>query len=145
MIFAHAVVGIMPVDNSHFSWFWLLGSLAPDLDHLAVLLIKRIPLKKIADSMKFEEKYGLRYKTKYLHSIFGALVMTAPVAAISRPGALLFFAAYLIHLLWDWLDLDEKEYFYPFKIKIRGFLPIFSRPEKIFTLLLMAAAVWLYL
>ena len=87
--------------------------------------------------MRFEDKYNIRYKTKYGHSIFGAAMVTLPVLLISIEGALYFFVAYLIHLVLDWPDRDEKQYFYPFKKKIRGFLPIFSKPEIIFTILLL--------
>ena len=72
-----------------------------------------------------------------MHSIFGAVVTTIPVLFISREVALYYFVAYLIHLVLDWPDIDEKQYFYPFKKKIRGFLPIFSKPEIIFTILLL--------
>jgi len=53
--------------------------------------------------------------------------------------------AYLIHLLIDWIDIDEKFYLYPFKIKFNGFLPIWSRFEKIVTIILILVLVILYL
>lgn len=106
----------MPVNNSSFSWFWFIGSVIPDIDHLIVLYRHKIFSRgKIIDTIRFEDKYNLRYKTKYIHSIFGAIVMSLPILFISREGAFYFFIAYLIHLFLDWPDLDEKQYFYPFK------------------------------
>lgn len=135
MIFAHSIVGIMPVNNSEFSWFWFIGSVIPDIDHLFILYRYKIfSRKKIIDTMEFEDKYNLHYKTKYIHSIFGAIVMSLLILFISREGAFYFFIAYFIHLVLDWPDLDEKQYFYPFKKKIRGFLPILSKPEIVFTI-----------
>lgn len=135
MIFAHSIIGIMPVNNSEFSWFWFIGSVIPDIDHLFVLYRHKIfSRKKIIDTMEFEDKYNLHYKTKYIHSIFGAIVMSLLILFISREGAFYFFIAYLIHLILDWPDLDEKQYFYPFNKKIRGFFPILSKPEIVFTI-----------
>ncbi|MSU45469.1 MAG: hypothetical protein EXS47_02475 [Candidatus Zambryskibacteria bacterium] len=138
MILAHSIVGIMPVSNSEFSWLWFMGSVIVDIDHLFVLYSHKIfSWGKLVDTTKFEDKYGIHFKTKYMHSIFGALVTTIPILFISMEGALYYFVAYLIHLVLDWPDIDEKQYFYPFKKKIRGFLPIFSKPEIIFTSLLL--------
>ena len=86
--------------------------------------------------MRFEEKYGLRFKTPYVHSILGAVVVSAAASAISTHGAVYFFAAYCVHLLLDWPDRDEKEYFWPLKRKVKGFLPIGSRAEMIITAVL---------
>lgn len=144
MIFAHAIVGMMPVNQSEFSWFWFIGSVIPDIDHLFVLYRYRIfSWGKLIDAERFEDKYNIHFKTKYVHSIFGAVMMTLPVLLISREGAVYFFIAYLIHLLLDWPDIDEKQYFYPLKIKVRGFLPIWSKPEIVFTIALLG--VYFYL
>ncbi len=86
--------------------------------------------------MRFEAKYHVHYRTKYFHSLFGAIVMSLPVLLFSAKGALFFFIAYLIHLLLDWPDIDEKYYLWPFNIKFKGFLPIFSNFEKVFTVFL---------
>ena len=37
MILAHTIVGLMPIDNYQFSWYWLAGSIIPDVDHLFVI------------------------------------------------------------------------------------------------------------
>lgn len=138
MILAHSIVGIMPVSNSEISWFWFIGSVIADIDHLFVLYKHKIfSWDKFIDAIRFEDKYGIRFKTKYMHSILGAVVTSILVLFISKEGALYYFIAYLIHLVLDWPDIDEKQYFYPFKKKIRGFLPIFSKPEIIFIILLL--------
>ncbi|MEK7107403.1 MAG: metal-dependent hydrolase [Patescibacteria group bacterium] len=138
MLLAHSIVGIMPVSNSEFSWFWFIGSVIADIDHLFVLYAHKIfSWDKFIDAVKYEDKYGIHFKTKYMHSIFGAVVTSIPLFFISAEGALYYFAAYLIHLVLDWPDIDEKQYFFPFKKKVRGFLPIFSRIEIVFTVLLL--------
>ncbi|MBI2122259.1 MAG: metal-dependent hydrolase [Candidatus Sungbacteria bacterium] len=135
----------MPVNNYQFSWFWLAGSIIPDLDHLFVLYRHKIfSWNKIIDSMRFEDAHNIRYKTKYAHSILGAAVMTIPILFINITGAFYFFIAYLVHLILDWPDQDEKQYFYPFKHKIRGFLPIFSKSEIVFTIVLVGLLVLSY-
>ena len=134
----------MPVENHHFSWFWFVGNIIPDIDHLFVLYQHKIfSWDKLVDVMRFEEKYNLRFKTKYLHSIFGAVVMTTPILFIDLRGALYFFAGYLMALLLDWPDIDEKQYLFPFKKKFHGFLPIFSNTEKVFTLILVGVYIYL--
>ena len=138
MILAHSIIGIMPVSNSEFSWFWLIGSVVADIDHIFVLYKYKIfSYAKIVDIMRFEDRNGIHFKTKYMHSIFGAVVTTVPVFLISKEGALYYFIAYIIHLIIDWPDTDEKQYLYPFKKKFKGFLPILSKTEIVFTTLLL--------
>ncbi|OGI68425.1 hypothetical protein A2738_00885 [Candidatus Nomurabacteria bacterium RIFCSPHIGHO2_01_FULL_42_15] len=137
----------MPIENSQFSWYWLAGSIIPDIDHIFVLCkYKLFSWKKLVDAEKFEDKYNIHFKTKYGHSILGATISTLPLLFINPHGALLFFLAYLLHLLLDWLDIDEKQYLFPFsKKKFRGFLPIFSILERIFTAVLFLILIYLYL
>lgn len=145
MILAHTIVGAMPVSSSEFSWFWFVGSVAPDLDHLFILYRHKIfSYAKFIDAVRFEDKYGIRFKTKYLHSIFGALITSIPILFISTEGAFLYFVAYLIHLILDWPDIDEKQYLYPFQKKFRGFLPILSKPEIVFTVALLTLLIYSY-
>src|SRR4030042_5618323 len=137
MILAHAIIGLMPIENNHFSWFWFLGSVIPDADHIFIILRNRFfTPRKIIDSVRFEEKYNVRYKTKYFHSLLGAIAISVPLVLVSSKGAAYFFLAYILHLLIDWLDIDEKQYLYPLKIKFKGFLPIFSKTEMIITIIL---------
>lgn len=145
MIIAHALVGLMPVVDSKFNWFWLAGSVIPDIDHLFVIYKHRLfSLKRLIEAERFEDKYGLHFKTKYGHSIFGAVMFSVPVFFISHIGAWYFFLGYILHLILDWTDRDEKQYFYPFKIKVRGFLPIFSKWEIALTFVLAIALIRLY-
>jgi len=138
MIIAHALIGLMPVENSRFSWFWFIGSVFPDVDHLLVIYKNRLfSLKHLIEVERFEDKYDLHFKTKYIHSLFGAIIFSIPALQINRRGGIYFFFAYLIHLLLDWPDRDEKQYLYPLKIKFRGFLPILSKWEIMFTLALI--------
>lgn len=138
MILAHPVIGITLGNHLGYFWFFVVGSIFPDIDHFIVLVRHKIfSWHKIADSMRFEKKYNITYKTKYIHSIFGAVVISIPVMLIDLTGGLYFFISYLIHLFLDWFDIDEKQFFYPFKKKFTGFLPIFSKTEMIFTISLV--------
>ena len=146
MILAHTIIGLMPVEEAKFSWYWLIGSVIPDVDHLFVIYkYKLFTWKKLIDAEKFEDKYNIHFKTKYGHSILSAVFITLPILFISFHGALYFFLAYIIHLLLDWPDIDEKQYLYPLKTRFRGFLPIFSIPEIIFTIILILFLYYLYI
>jgi hypothetical protein len=145
MIFAHVIIGAMPLVDNQFSWFWLVGSVIPDVDHLFVLYRHKIfSCEKLVKVMRFEDKYNLRFKTKYMHSVFGAVVTSIPIFFISHQGGAYYFTAYIIHLILDWPDIDEKQYFYPFRTKIRGWLPIFSKWEIIFTVILVLVLFGFY-
>lgn len=145
MIFTHPIIGLMPIDNWEFSWFWFIGSIIPDIDHLFVLFYNKIfSWNKFINTIRFEEKYNIHYKTKYLHSILGAFVMSAPILFISVRGAFYFFLAYIFHFILDWPDIDEKQFFYPVSKKFTGFLPIFSITEIILTVLLLIAIITWY-
>jgi|GEM_PF-1551999 len=144
MIFAHLVTGLMPVEDSHFSIFWFLGSIIPDIDHPIVLLRHHIyKWANIVESMEHERRYHIHYRTPYFHSFLGALVVSAPMFYISFRGGLYFLGGYIGHLILDWPDIDEKQYFYPFKHKVKGVFPVFSNFEKVFTLFLVTAYVYI--
>lgn len=141
----HIIVSAMPVADQKFNWFWCLGSLIPDIDHLFVLYRHKIfSFQRAMEVMKNEDKYNLRFKTKYLHSIFGAVVLSLPVWLINHQGGVYFFIAYIVHLCMDLVDRDEKQYFYPFKLKVRGWLPILSKWEILFTIVLSVILIFLY-
>lgn len=145
MIFNHIIAGFIPVDNFKFSWLWLLGSVIADVDHLFVLIYYKIfSWKKIVDLMLYEEKYKISLRTKYLHSVLGALVLSFIVFWFSAIGSIFFFAGYLFHLLLDWPDKDAKQYLYPFKKEFKGFLPIFSKTEKIFACTTLILLILIY-
>lgn len=145
MILAHIVVGVFPAHNGEFSSAWFLGSIAPDIDHLFLLIKNKIfSWKKIIKYMRFSDSHNIRFKTKYLHSIFGATLMSLPFLAIGLQSAKTFFLAYLLHLVLDWPDHDEKQFLFPMRKKFKGFLPIFSKPEIAFTLTLIILYFYKY-
>ena len=138
MIFIHLLIGIIlgKVFGNYF--FFILGSIFPDIDHLYVIIKNKFfSLRKIINSMKFESKFKIRYKTKFVHSLLGLGVFSLIVYFLDNKGVLYFFIAYLLHLLIDWIDIDEKYYLYPFNVKFKGILPIWSKFEKITTLILL--------
>ena len=127
MILAHPIIGITLGNYFGHFWYFLIGSIIPDFDHLFIIFKGKIFFfKDIVNSIRFEKIYNLNYKTKYVHSVLGALAISAPVAIIDIKGGLFFFIGYIIHLLLDWPDIDDKYYLYPFKKKFSVFLPIFS-------------------
>ncbi|MDP3066863.1 MAG: metal-dependent hydrolase [Methanobacteriaceae archaeon] len=138
MILAHAVVGVTLGNYFGHFGYYLAGSLIPDVDHLFVLGSQKIfSFKGISNALRFEKDYGLNFKTKYVHSLLGAVVLSAPVFLFDMQSGLAFFASYIIHLLMDWPDIDDKYYLYPLKKKFSGFLPIFSMTEIIFTVIML--------
>ncbi|NTU99055.1 hypothetical protein HGA64_03560 [Candidatus Falkowbacteria bacterium] len=146
MILAHLIVGVFPANNSDFSLSWFAGSIIPDIDHLFLLAKNRIfSWKKIVEYMRFSDSHDIKFKTKYFHSLFGAISLSLPLLLVGPQVFRTFLFAYLLHLLLDWPDHDEKLYLYPFNNKkFKGFLPIFSRPEIVFTLTLIALYCFKY-
>ena len=142
MIFAHLLIGIILGKIFGNPFFFILGSILPDIDHLYVIFKNKFfNFRKIIDSMKTERKFKIRYKTKFVHSLLGLIVFSIIVYFLDSKGSLYFGVAYFLHLLIDWMDIDEKYYLYPFNIKFKGFLPIWSKFEKIFTLILLLIAI----
>lgn len=138
MILAHPIIGITLGNYFGYFWFFVIGSIFPDIDHLIILIKHKIfSWSKIVDSVRFEKKYNITYKTKYVHSFLGAIIISTPIMLFNFTGGLCFLTGYTIHLLIDWLDIDEKQFLYPLKKKFKGFLPIFSKTEMIFTLFLI--------
>lgn len=142
MILAHIIVGITGGTYIGDPSYFFAGSVFPDVDHLYVIAKNKMyPPKKLLHSLRHEGKYGLKYKTPLLHSVFGAMLCSAPIALLSPLGAVHFLYGYLGHLVLDWVDHDEKQYLFPLKKKFRGFLPIFSKAEIAFTLALLVLMV----
>jgi hypothetical protein len=138
MILAHAIIGITAGTYVGDPAYVFLGSVFPDIDHMYIIVKNRMyPPKKLIHSLRHEGKYGLKYKTPFVHSVFGAALFSAPIMLWNPLGAWHFFLGFLGHLLLDWVDHDEKQYLFPLKKKFRGFLPIFSRVEIAFTLALL--------
>ena len=136
MIFIHLIVGLILGKVLGNFWFFVLGSIFPDVDHIYVLFKNKLfNWNKYLDSLKNEKKYGIRYKTAFVHSLLGLVIFSFIVCLINVYGGIAFGIAYLLHLIIDWLDVDEKYYLYPYKKKFSGFLPIWSKFEKIITLI----------
>lgn len=143
MILAHMIAGALPVDNHHFSWFFFLGSVFPDIDHPFIFLRHHIyKWNKIVDSMEHERKYHIHYRTPYFHSFLGAIVLSLPVFYVNMHAGWYFLAGYIGHLLLDWPDIDEKQYLFPLKYKFKGWLPVLSVFEKVFTTVLALCLIY---
>ena len=146
MIFIHLLLGIILGKIFGSYLFFILGSLVPDLDHIYIIMKNKLwSLKKIKETIKDEEKFGIRYKTPLLHSLLGLLIFTAIVYLFSHTGALYFGSAYFLHLLIDWIDVDEKYFLFPLKIKFKGVLPIWSKFEKILTIILILITIIIHI
>ena len=147
MIFIHLLLGIILgkiFGGSYF--FFILGSLVPDLDHLYIIIKNKLwTLKKIKETIKYEHKFGIKYKTPLFHSILGLLIFSSFICLFSDMGALSFAIAYFLHFLVDWVDIDEKYFLYPLRIKFKGFLPIWSKTEKVLTIILIIIAIIIHL
>lgn len=145
MIFIHLLLGIIlgKLFGNYFAF--ILGSILPDIDHIYIIIKNKLwSIKKIVSSIKYEKKYNLEYKTPFMHSIFGLIIFIA-FAFLFNFGVLEFGIAYLLHLLVDWLDTDVKYFLYPFRIRFKGFLPIWSKTEKIATIMLVLICILLFL
>jgi len=146
MIFLHLILGLILGKVLGNFWFFLLGSVFPDIDHVYIVVKNGLfSWNKYIDSIKNEKKYGIRYKTAFVHSLFGLVVFSLIVSLFDLYGGIAFAFAYLLHLLIDWIDIDEKYYLYPNKTKFRGFLQIWNNFEKIITVIALIILVIIYL
>jgi len=138
MLLAHTIAGVAAGNYFGHFWYVLVGSVFPDIDHIYTLLRHKILTpKKIVDTIRFEKKYNLVFKTPFVHSLFGAVVFGLPILFFDATGAGYFFVSYLGHLALDWPDLDDKQYLFPLKTKFHGSWPIGSKQEIIFTICLV--------
>ena len=138
MIFIHFLTGIILGKFYGHYFLFILGSVFPDIDHIYIIIKNKLfNWKKITESIKYEKKFNIKYKTPLIHSLLGLIIFSLVVYLFNREGTLYFSIAYFLHLLIDWADIDEKYYLYPLKIKFRGFLPIWSKPEQTLTIILM--------
>ncbi len=137
MIFAHPLIGLILGKQFGYTTYFVVGSVLPDIDHLFVLIKnKHFKPREIFDAMKNEKKYGERYKTPYTHSLLAWVVISTFIILINKMAGLAFSIGYLIHLILDAIDTDEKQLFYPFKKRLKGFLPVFGSFEIIISLIL---------
>ena len=74
MIFVHLLLGILLGTIYGNFFFFILGSIFPDIDHIYVIIKNKIfNLNKLIDTIKFEKRYNLNYKTPWLHSVLGLI------------------------------------------------------------------------
>ncbi len=148
MIFLHLIIALIFGKITGQYWWFLLGSVFPDIDHLFIIAKHRLwNWGKFMRTLRFEKGYSILYKTPYTHSVLALVVYSFIVGLINFEWGLLFGSAYLAHLILDWLDIDVKYYLYPLKTKFQGILPIWSKTEQIVTvigLLVLIALVIIY-
>jgi len=146
MIFIHLLIGILLGKLYGHSLFFILGSVFPDMDHIYIILKNKLWYpKKIIDSIKHEKKFNIKYKTPLLHSVLGLIIFSSIIYFFDSKETMYFAIAYFLHLLIDWIDIDEKYFLYPTRIKFRGFLPIWSKSEQMITILLILLTLILFL
>ncbi len=145
MIFIHLLIGVSLGKFFGNYMFFILGSIIPDLDHVYIIVKNRLfNIKKIINTIKYEDKFKIRYKTPLFHSVLG-LILFSLIFYLFTARFFYFSLAYLFHLLIDWADVDEKYFLYPLKIKFRGFLPVWSDFEKILTIILLIVILVVHL
>lgn len=138
MIFLHLLLAIILGHFFGYTIWFIIGSIFPDIDHIYIMLKNKLwNPRKYIDSIRFEKKYNIKYKTPLFHSLLGAIIFSLPILVFSKTAALIFFISYLLHLIVDWLDIDDKYYLYPAKIRFKGFLQVWSKTEQIITLIIL--------
>ena len=148
MIFLHLILGLILGKLYNHTLLFVVASMLPDIDHLYVIIKNKLyNKKKLFDALKHEERYNLRFKTPLMHSVLGLIICTSLFYLFSYNLTLsvYFSLAYFSHLLLDWPDIDKKQYLYPFKKEFKGFLPIWSRAEKIATLVSLFVLMYFYI
>lgn len=146
MIFLHLIIGIIfgKITNNYLPW--IIGSIIPDIDHIYIAIKNNLLNKKLLDTIKNEEEYKIKYKTPLIHSILGLIIFSIIFYLLipNYQSTLFFSLAYFIHLIMDWPDKDIKYYLYPLKIKFQGFLPVWSKLEKIITIISILVLIYFY-
>ena len=138
MTLAHPLIGLILGKKFGYTLSFVAGSVLPDIDHLAILIKNRhFKPKEIFNAMKNEKEYGENYKTPYTHSLLAWFVISLVFIIINKNIGVAFSVGYLFHLVLDVIDTDEKQLFYPFKKRIKGFLPVFDIFEIIATVVLL--------
>ncbi|MEK6889173.1 MAG: metal-dependent hydrolase [Nanoarchaeota archaeon] len=146
MIFLHLIIGLILGKLTNQQLLFVIASILPDIDHIYILIKYKLFTKnKIIDALKNEKKYKIRFKTPLIHSILGLLICTLIYYLTFNTNTIYFASAYFIHLLLDWPDIDKKQFLYPLKYEFSGFLPIWSKTEKIITVISIIILVILFL
>lgn len=144
MIFIHLLLGIILGKVYGYFWIFILGSVFVDLDHIYVIFKNKLwNSHKVIQNLKFEKQFNIRFKTPFFHSMFGAILFSLILSIFIKEEVIYFFFAYLLHLLIDWIDIDDKYYLWPLKIKFNGVLPIWSKTEQVLTIILIIIILFL--
>lgn len=148
MIFLHLIIGIILGKLTSAYLPFILGSIIPDIDHVYIIIKHKLyknKFKTLTDSIKNEEKYKIRFKTPLVHSLLGLIIISSTFYLFNQTltSTIYFALAYLLHLLMDWPDKDIKYYIYPLKIEFKGFLPIWSKTEKVITALALIILIYI--
>ncbi len=146
MIFVHFLISLILGKLFGNYFFFILGAVLPDLDHIYIIIKNKLfSFKKIKETIKYEEKFGIRYKTALFHSILGLILFSFIIYLFKDTKVIYFAISYLLHLLIDWMDIDKKYFLYPLKIKFKGFLSIWSNFEKMLTIILIIIVTRIHL
>lgn len=147
MIFLHLLLALILGKLFGHTLLFAFASLLPDIDHLYIIVKHKLfTKKKFLNALKHEKRYNLRLKTPLMHSLLGLVLCSLIFLLITFDNqlTLLFSLTYFSHLLLDWLDIDKKQYFYPWKKEFSGFLPIWSKAEKVITIIAVIVLIALY-
>ncbi len=146
MILFHFIIGLILGKLFNNLWLFVIASILPDIDHLYIIIKNKIfTYKRLINTLKYEEKYHIRFKTPLMHSILGLLICTLLYYLIFNQNRLYFALAYFVHLLLDWPDTDKKQFLYPLKYEFSGFLPIWSKTEKIIATIFILILILIYI
>ena len=133
-ILAHLITGLVIGKLSGNYTAALIGSLAVDLDHLAVYIRHKILLspKKFWQTVTNpDDPYG--NQRSFLHSFFAWLPVSGIATAINFGAGVAFSISYLVHLLLDMIDSSDFHPLYPIKLNIKGPIRYLSKSEIAFT------------
>lgn len=117
----------------------LIGSVIMDTDHLFVYYRKGILLQPKKFLLATVNKIRmLKEQRNIFHNIIFCLAASAIIFMVNHAVGLVFFSAYLCHLLLDCLDDSSYVPFYPNeRIKIKGPIKYFSGQEIVFAAVLL--------
>ena len=133
-ILAHLITGLIIGKLSGNYTAALIGSLAVDLDHLAVYILHKIlssPKKFWQTVINPDDSYG--NQRNFLHSFFAWLPVSGIATAINFGAGVAFSISYLVHLLLDMIDSSDFHPLYPIRLNIKGPIRYLSKSEIAFT------------
>ncbi len=146
MIFLHLLFGIILGKFTGNYFYAIIGAILPDIDHIYIIIKNKLySLNKIIDSIKYEKKYNIKYKTPFMHSISGLILFTSIIFLIDKQNYFIIAISSFSHLILDWPDIDKKYFLYPIKTEFKGFLSILSKTEQIITFIFIIIIFFSYI